>query len=265
MDGNRLCVVRSAISTDAEAIASVHYNALQLYHDFYAAFFVNHPRILISTLTKQALQDARNIFLVAVDRANQNVLGFIRYNIVDPNANTLKLDDSRNPAVIEQDNAALLAPKPHLEEIWQRIQDTEAHMDKCYESSSRGQKHACKYSDKTPALHQWVLTVVKDVKHLMVDSSFQRRGIGRLLLQAALSATTQHSIPTYIVSSRDSHGLYRQLGFQDLASRRIDNEAWVDELIKLERSLGIPGDYNLLQTYRGVVEDESLMMRSDVQ
>jgi N-acetylglutamate synthase-like GNAT family acetyltransferase len=95
----------------------------------------------------------------------------------------------------------------------------------------------------------------------MIDPGHQRRGIGKQLLEAMMSKIEQDSLPAFIVSSRESHRLYLQLGFVDVAHRSIDNEAWAKELCRVEQQAGIAQHANLPAQYQGITEDEHLMVR----
>lgn len=105
------------------------------------------------------------------------------------------------------------------------------------------------------------LTSIEDVYHLMIDPSHQRQGIGKQLMEAAISAADRVSIPTFIVSSRESHSLYLRLGFKDLASRVIDNEAWAKEVCRVEQESGQSQFADLQTKYFGITEKEHLMVR----
>jgi predicted N-acetyltransferase YhbS len=103
---------------------------------------------------------------------------------------------------------------------------------------------------------------MEDIYHLMVDPAHQRQGIGKRLMKAVLRQVEQDSLPTYIVSSRESHDLYLQLGFRSLAYRRIDNEAWAKQVYSIEVEAGKPTNPELAAQYRGIAEDEHLMVKA---
>src|SRR5687767_2686095 len=74
-----------------------------------------------------------------------------------------------------------------------------------------------------------------DVRHIMVDPAHQRRGIGALLLSQATSWADEQGVPTFIVSSRESYGLYAKSGFETLGKWTIDNGRLAKEVVQLER------------------------------
>lgn len=95
----------------------------------------------------------------------------------------------------------------------------------------------------------------------MIDPAHQRRGIGGQLLGAVLQRSDAEGMPTFLVSSAESRGLYGRMGFASLGTWRIDNEAWARRIAETERGLGIAGGEGLEEAFRGVGEVEDVMVR----
>ncbi|KAK1453239.1 hypothetical protein CMEL01_04898 [Colletotrichum melonis] len=237
--------VRPATTIDADAIAAVHYAALEQFHDFYGAFFERHPREILPLSTRLALKNPKNHFLVVVASDTDAVVGFIRYHVVDamepPAATTVeKPTESADtgPTV-----PSIFAIKPHMKDLWERFgHPREEEMDECYEKAVDGRKH-------------------NYVKNIMVDPHHQRKGIGAKLLQSVIDISDAEKIPTFLVASAEGYGLYKKLGFEDLGTWTIDNDYWSKEIARHEDELGIMGNEGLAQTYRGKHEVEKYMMR----
>lgn len=100
-----------------------------------------------------------------------------------------------------------------------------------------------------------------DVNHLMIDPNYQRKGIGGKLLAAVLEKSDGEGIPTFLMSSAESRGLYGKLGFEILGTWRVDNGDWARRLVEVERGLGIVGNEGLEEKFRGVGEVEDVMVR----
>jgi hypothetical protein len=103
-----------------------------------------HPRALLLQTTVQALRNPKAHFLVAQEEGDSMLLGFVRYQIETPKDGPQEL--SANDDVDEDTSSqiSLFSPKDHLKEVWESLQNTEASIKECYESASKGQKHACK-------------------------------------------------------------------------------------------------------------------------
>ena len=99
------------------------------------------------------------------------------------------------------------------------------------------------------------------VWHLMVKPEYQGRGVGKALLQKATDFADEQDLPAFIVSSTASRPLYLKMGFDILDTFVIDNEYWAGEIVKLEQGLGMAGNEELIERYKGVKEVESWMMR----
>lgn len=142
MEGKQDVVIRHATAADAESIARIHYEALQLYHDFYAAFLAVHPRISLPKSTAQALANPKASFLVAQSNHTLEILGFIRYRVENPSATSAEAEVPADTPT-ETTGASLFAAKNHLKDLWERLQGTEAPINECYEQMSKGETHAC--------------------------------------------------------------------------------------------------------------------------
>lgn len=94
----------------------------------------------------------------------------------------------------------------------------------------------------------------------MVHPSQQRKGIGRRLMGEVMSRADGEGVPTMIVSSMESYGLYSKLGFRGLGTFPIDSGYWMREVDRIEGELGMEGQ-GLGKQYEGVREDESWMVR----
>ena len=53
-----------------------------------------------------------------------------------------------------------------------------------------------------------------DVNSLMIDPDYQRRGIGGKLLSVVLREGDKQGIPTFLVSTAESRGLYGKMVFE---------------------------------------------------
>ena len=134
--------IRAATKSDAAAISRIHYEAQNQYNGFYAAVFTEHPRDFLLPLTILALEYSESVFLVAACATTSEVLGFIRYNIIDPSAALLesKIKPERQLSL----EARRPKPKPHLVELWKRFEDPrEEEKDVCYAKIAHGRRHIC--------------------------------------------------------------------------------------------------------------------------
>ena len=98
------------------------------------------------------------------------------------------------------------------------------------------------------------------VNLLMVDPKAQRRGIGKLLLEAVTMLSDRERIPTILCSSREARRLYSQMGFKSVQTWTIDNEYWAREIEKLEPELS-GNDQFRAATFEGCSEEEIYMIR----
>jgi len=78
--------IRTATTSDAAAISRIHYEAQDRYNGFYEAVWTSHPRDFLLPLTTLAMELSKSVFLVATCATTSEVLGFIRYNIIDPSS-----------------------------------------------------------------------------------------------------------------------------------------------------------------------------------
>lgn len=63
------------------------------------------------------------------------------------------------------------------------------------------------------------------------------------------------------MSSAESFGLYRDMGFEDLGRWTVDNGFWMREVAAREAELGIARAEGLVARYEGVEEVENVMMK----
>jgi hypothetical protein len=146
--------IRPATAADAQAIAEIHYRALDTgLHEFYAAFFANHPRDILPRSTASALDDSSQTFLIAVDRSSGEPMGFIRYLLVEEESKEKKPDETTEAPGVDPPPPpqSLFAPKEHLKEVWARFNAREDEMEACYMSAAKGQRHNCAFTGLTEA------------------------------------------------------------------------------------------------------------------
>ena len=143
--------IRSATSSDASAISQVHFKAQGPWNDFYAAMFTEHPRDFLMPLTTLALTHTDSAFLVATCTTSRDVLGFIRYNIIDPSSTPDVKKKSDRQILLE---AHLPKPKAHLREIWNRFEDRrEEQKEACYCNIHQGRRHTCMFKKVFSSSH----------------------------------------------------------------------------------------------------------------
>jgi ribosomal protein S18 acetylase RimI-like enzyme len=227
--------IRPATAQDLDSIATIHADALHPFAKIGKAMYGQDPRDALPAMTRYSFGNPQNIFSVAEDSASGQVVGFLRYKIVDPQNPPPKSDQGPPPPGLKH--------KEHLEDIWKRFNDPrEAEQDALYEECHQGQRHVY-------------------VGLLMIDPNHQRRGIGRKLLQKAIDVSEAEAIPAILVSSRESHPLYSSLGFQDQKVWTNDNEYWAREIEQREKELGITGCEGITEDCAGLTEEEALMIR----
>lgn len=95
----------------------------------------------------------------------------------------------------------------------------------------------------------------------MVDPKYQRRGLGRKLLQNLLDDADAEKLPIFLFASDESHSLYLQTGFVDVQSWIIDNEYWAAEIEKCGKDAGTLMNAGLGKRFQGVKELEAFMFR----
>jgi hypothetical protein len=133
--------IQQATRNDGAAISQIHYKALEKYHRFYAAFFAKNPRDIIPLATESALENSNNKSLVAVDETTKQVVGFIRYQVIEPPAEESPLGPVNNSM---PSSPSLFCPKDHLVELWKSFNERSDEMDACYERAANGKRHYCK-------------------------------------------------------------------------------------------------------------------------
>lgn len=136
--------IRTATKSDVAAISRIHYEAQTQYNEFYAAVFTEHPRDFLVPLTILALGYTKSVFLVATCATTSDVLGFIRYNVIDPSA--VPVESETKPERQLSLEARRPKPKPHLAEIWERFEDPrKEEKDACYANIHQGCRHTCMF------------------------------------------------------------------------------------------------------------------------
>ncbi|RSL84808.1 hypothetical protein CEP51_003688 [Fusarium floridanum] len=208
--------LRPATLADSAAISNIHYEALNRYHVFYAAFFQKHPRDIIRIADSGAIQDPGRTVVVAEEEGGGEIVGFIIYQIANSNSNKSE-EDTRDGPVL-----SISEPKENLRELWNWFNERNVEMDKVKEEAIKGQKHY-------------------EVLQLMVHPSHQRSGVGNRLLSSALAKADSDSAPTLVTSSAEGHGLYLKHKFRSLGNNKtwpVDNAWWAGEAAKLDDKLG---------------------------
>jgi hypothetical protein len=143
--------IRPATIGDAASVSQIQYEALKKFHAFYSGFLATHPRNILPITTKAAINNPKNIFLVAVDAATDEVVGFVRYAIVpekqpeeENEAKGKEKEDAKSQLDRSQPEFAnLFAPKEHVKKLWEEFSTRDDEMDACYEGVAKGQKHYC--------------------------------------------------------------------------------------------------------------------------
>jgi hypothetical protein len=136
--------IRTATKSDAAAISRIHYEAQNKYNGFYAAGLTEHPRDFLVPLTTLAMEYTQSLFLVATCATTSEVLGFIRYNIIDPSAALLEpKPKSEHQLSLE---ARRPKPKSHLSKLWKRFEEPrEEEKEACYVNIHQGHRHTCTF------------------------------------------------------------------------------------------------------------------------
>lgn len=143
--------IRPATPDDGVSIAEIHYKALERYHVFYNGFLAIHPRDIIPKSTESSLKNPKNIFLVATDATTGQIMGFIRYQIVEEVAEAKQPPPGQplaqlNQANLSQSVVSLITPKDHLKDLWAKFNEREDEMEACYQNAAKGERHFCKFS-----------------------------------------------------------------------------------------------------------------------
>ncbi|RTE74849.1 hypothetical protein BHE90_010711 [Fusarium euwallaceae] len=227
--------LRPATLADSAAISNIHYEALNRYHVFYAAFFQKHPRDIIRIADSGAIQDPGRTVVVAEEEGGGEIVGFIIYQIANSNSNKSE-EDTRDGPVL-----SISEPKEHLRELWDRFNERNVEMDAIKEEAVKGQKYY-------------------EVLQLMVHPSHQRSGVGNRLLSSALAKADSDSAPTLVTSSAEGHGLYLKHKFRSLGNNKtwpVDNAWWAGEAAKLDDKLGP----DFVAACSDLYEEEDCMIR----
>ncbi|KAM0249342.1 hypothetical protein ACHAQJ_009103 [Trichoderma viride] len=244
-------ILRPAEPADAAALADIHYRALDRYHEFYGAFFVLSPREILTRSIPVALEKADNVFLVAVDGESGDDVGFVKYAVEAEKvasaaaaaaAAATAVKATEESVTVSVEPPSFTAIKAHMKELWAEFGERRDEMDECYEKAADGKKHIY-------------------VHTLMIHPDHQRRGIGGKLLAAVLKRSDDEGIPTFLMSTAESIGLYSRMGFASLGRWPIDNGYWAGRIVELEKGLEISGHEGLEERFRGVGEVEDVMVR----
>lgn len=143
--------IRPATIEDAPSVSQIQYEALEKFHNFYSGFLATHPREILPITTKTAINNPKNVFLVAVDAATDEVVGFVRYAIVpekQPEEEKDEKEQEKEDGTSQLDRSQpeftnLFAPKEHVKELWEEFSTRDDEMDACYEGLAKGRKHYC--------------------------------------------------------------------------------------------------------------------------
>lgn len=81
------------------------------------------------------------------------------------------------------------------------------------------------------------------------------------MLSAVLSKADADGLPTVLVSSVESHGLYLKLGFEDVQKFTVDNGDLARKIRDCEIEHGLHPSDDLVGRYEGVTETEHVMVR----
>ncbi|KAL9131693.1 MAG: hypothetical protein Q9217_000434 [Psora testacea] len=117
-----------------------------------------------------------------------------------------------------------------------------------------------------PNLHRW-LTHASDtfdmvpelwkLQNLCVNPSFQRRGIGALLIQWGKEQATKEKVPVGMSSSEMGSGLYIRQGFKRYATLRVEGFPVADVPVFLWEPPGMEGTHKAPEDIRmGIAEKE---------
>lgn len=135
--------VRPATILDVPAIAKVHERALEKFHDFYAAFYKNHPVESLPKSTFAAVNNPANIFLIALD--GEAIVGFLRYHIADT------VEEKKAVGLEGESVQAQAQPQPDfyerkdsLKELWTEFNADDDEKDALYDGTVKGKRHICK-------------------------------------------------------------------------------------------------------------------------
>ncbi|CAM1502764.1 Fc.00g075400.m01.CDS01 [Cosmosporella sp. VM-42] len=243
--------IRPAEPSDGTKIAKVHYEALATYHPFYAAFFETHPREILPAATLASLQDSENRFVVAAD--DEEVVGFIRYNVIDGAEKTEDEGKEDRGGSMPKD---LFNTKDYMKDLWAEFNAGNDEKDKI-SKEFESQPHICPHPSLLPPLQ----LTASDIKHLMVLPTHQYRGIGATLLRTVVEESDARQLTTILVSSAEGEKLYHRFWFKEKMTWRIDNGAWSEKIVEKIRDIGVEDTDGLVERYKGVDEVEMYMVR----
>lgn len=151
--------IRNATAADASAIAQVHYDALDAFHDFYAAFFQNHPRVTLKKSTQKALTNPENHFLIA-ETEQGRIAGFVRYTVHEsaPSTQEVKEEITKDPEP-KATEPSLFAIKDHLKDLWDKFDRRQEEIETCYKKAANNEKHICEH----PIYFSWTYFIMYQV------------------------------------------------------------------------------------------------------
>ncbi|KAJ3486995.1 hypothetical protein NLG97_g6510 [Lecanicillium saksenae] len=166
--------IRRGTPADISAIVQAHYEALDQFHQFYAAFFKKHPSELIPVMTKKAFdKEPPAVFYVAEDQTTTteegkpDVVGFVRYSIEE--AKDASKEEEENEDGKEEESP--YACKEALKGVWKEFCDAQAKRDETMENAAQGRRHMC----KSPASGGLTLNFV--LHHMNRNSAEQRQNL----------------------------------------------------------------------------------------
>ena len=139
--------VRRATVADAPAIAKIHYDALDEFHPFYAAFFKTHPKDILSSTIPAAFAKPEQSFQVAVDDTSGAIVGFIRTSdVAAKEPEPARVDEASKDSDKEKQAGAgssPFGPKEYVKPVWERFSKKDDELDDLRDEVTKGQRFIC--------------------------------------------------------------------------------------------------------------------------
>ena len=138
--------IRRATVADAPAIAKIHYDALDEFHPFYAAFFKTHPKDILSSTIPAAFAKPEQSFQVAVDEASGAIVGFIRTRDVATKEPELASVDKASKDSDKEEQVSEpspFGPKEYAKPVWERFSKKDDELDDLRDEVTKGQRFIC--------------------------------------------------------------------------------------------------------------------------